>query len=56
MNKDINNVCKKQKNCKRCKYPCVDNGENLKVITINELREMGYVLCEDYTEEDIYIK
>ncbi len=57
MNKDIKNTCKKQKNCKKCKYPCVNNGDNLKPITIDELREMGYVLCEDYTEEDnIYIE
>ncbi len=54
MNKDVKNTCKNKKICKKCKYPCVNNGDNLKPITIDELREMGYVLCEDYTEEDIY--
>jgi len=41
------------KSCKNCKYPCANNGEDLKPITIEELRDIGFVLCEEYTEEDI---
>lgn len=40
-------------NCKKCKYPCVNSGEGLKPITIEELRDIGFVLCEDYTEKEI---
>lgn len=41
------------KSCKNCKYPCINNGEDLKPITIEELRNIGFVLCEEYTENDI---
>lgn len=41
------------KSCKNCKYPCVNSGEDLKPITIEELRNIGFVLCEEYTENDI---
>lgn len=46
----INNDCKSGENCKKCNYPCANQGENLKPITIDELRNMGYILCEEYTE------
>lgn len=41
------------KSCKNCKYPCVYNGENLKPITADELQDLGFVLCEEYTDKDI---
>ncbi len=44
-------ICNNGETCKKCKYPCVNQGENLRPITIDELREKGYILCEDYIEE-----
>lgn len=41
------------KSCKNCKYPCVYNGEDLQPITVDELKDLGFVLCEEYTTEDI---
>lgn len=40
-----------EKNCKSCDFPCLNNGKNLKPITIEELKALGYVLCDDYTEK-----
>lgn len=51
MDKKIKGKCNNVKTCQKCKYPCVNQGENLKPITIDELRKKGYVLCEDYIEE-----
>ncbi len=47
----IRDYCNNVKTCKKCKYPCANQGENLKPITIDELREKGYVLCDEYIEE-----
>ena len=41
------------KSCKNCKYPCVNSGGDLKPITIEELRNIGFVVCEEYTEKEI---
>lgn len=43
--------CNITKNCKNCDYPCINQGEDLKPITTEELSEMGYIICDDYTEE-----
>ncbi len=51
MNKKTKGECKTVNTCKKCKYPCANQGENLKPITVNELREKGYVLCDEYIEE-----
>ncbi len=51
MNKKTKGECKTVNTCKKCKYPCVNQGEDLKPITIDELRERGYVLCDEYIEE-----
>lgn len=51
MNNNLKNACTSGNNCKKCKYPCVNQGENLKPITIDDLRAAGYVLCDDYIEE-----
>lgn len=40
------------RSCKNCKYPCEYTGKDFKPITINELYDMGYILCDYYTEED----
>jgi len=40
-----------RRTCDKCQYPCVNNGEDLKPITVDELRKMGYILCEDYMEK-----
>lgn len=53
MNECTNGYCISDKNCKNCKYPCVNQRENLKPVTIDELRSMGYVLCEEYIDEYI---
>lgn len=47
----IKEFCINDKNCKNCKYPCANQGENLKPITIDELHGMGYVLCAEYIDE-----
>ncbi len=51
MSKCVKRFCISDKNCKNCKCPCTNQGENLKPITIDELRSMGYVLCEEYIDE-----
>lgn len=47
-------TCKENKNCEKCKYPCINSGEDLKPITVDELRKMGYILCEEYTTEEFW--
>lgn len=37
------------KSCEDCTFPCCKSGENLMPITCQELEEMGYVICEDFT-------
>lgn len=39
------------KNCKNCDYPCINQGENLQPVTIDKLKSLGYILCDDYTED-----
>ncbi len=53
MDKKTKCKCNNMKTCKTCKYPCVNQGENLKPITIDELREKGYVLCDEYLKDDL---
>lgn len=38
-----------QKNCNQCTFPCYRSGDNLIPITNNDLKNMGYILCDDYT-------
>ncbi len=45
-------MCKinNQKNCNQCTFPCYMVGDSKLIpITIEELRKMGYTLCDDYT-------
>lgn len=51
MSNKAKNICNNGESCKKCKYPCVNQGENLKPITIDQLRYLGYVLCEEYIDE-----
>ena len=50
-----------EKNCKICEYPCINAGyEDLKPITEDELKRMGYIICNDFAEDfskyDVYLQ
>lgn len=45
-------IIQRKSGCKKCKYPCEYTGKEFKPITISELYDMGYILCDYYTEED----
>lgn len=44
------------KNCKTCTFPCRNSGKDLIPITSEELRKelrkRGYIICDDYEEQD----
>lgn len=42
-----------EKNCKDCQYPCFKSGKDLKPISHEELEELGYIICDDWTDKDI---
>ena len=56
----MSNKTECEKNCMICEYPCINaKQENLKPITERELQQMGYIICEDFTEDfskyDVYL-
>lgn len=45
--------CRSVKQCMECIHPCIYNSSSiLKPVTVVELRNQGFVLCDDYTENE----
>lgn len=54
-NNERNKKC--NKSCKDCTFPCINQGGNLTPITSEQLEQMGYIICDNFTtEQDDFTK